>query len=326
MIRISKDRFTTNLVWSTFYVLTFFAIYFLSEYLLSCYVYGDQLHYTNFYFALRGASAVEVPVIQYSNTGSAEPFYGYLIWLASNAGIEKTPLMAGFNGLFAVLVAATVRKLGGSIALVAMIYSNYYFIVLLTAAERLKFSYIAFCLAILSGGFIGKLLFFSTPLIHLQSALTIASVSFAKFADVLAFQGKGLNWARIKGLIGLIALTLLGSIAYLRFQERIHGKFQSYSELGEGVAGTFQIVVLAAASVFVSRKKFEAVLFFLPLVLAAAVLGGSRVNMIGFVILMYIGLINGRSLHPILLVLYIYFAYKSVGFIENILMFGVGFV
>lgn len=307
-------------------MLTFFAIYFLSEYLLSYYIYGDQLHYTNFYFALRGASVGEVPVIQYSNTGSAEPFYGYMIWFASNAGIEKTPLMAGFNGLFAVLVAATVRKLGGSIALVAIIFSNYYFIVLITAAERLKFSYIAFCLAILAGGSLGKILFFSTPLIHLQSALTVASVGFSKFADVLADQRKGLKWDRIKGLIGLSALTVFALLAFLRFQERILGKFQSHSELGEGVASIFQISVLAAASVLISRKKIKAVLFFLPLVLSAAVLGGSRVNMIGFLILMYIGLINGRSLHPVLLALYIYFAYKSVGFIENILMFGVGFV
>lgn len=326
MIRISKDRSITILVWRIFYVLTFFAIYFLSEYLLSYYKYGDQFHYINFYYALRGANFFEVPAIQYSNTGSVEPFYGYLIWLASNAGIEKTPLMSGFNGLFAVLVAATVRKLGGSIALVVMIFSNYYFIVLITAAERLKFSYIAFCLAILAGGFLGKIIFFSTPLIHFQSALTIASVGFSKFSEVLADRRKGLNWDRIKGLIGLSAATVFAFFTFLRFQERVLGKFQSYSELGEGVSGIFQISVVAAASVLIARKKIEAVFFFLPLVPAAAVLGGSRVNMIGFVILMYIGLINGRSLHPILLALYIYFAYKSVGFIENILTFGVGFV
>jgi|GEM_PF-847293 len=326
MIRISKDRSTTNLVWKSFYVLTFFAIYFLSEYLLSYYIYGDQFYYINFYYALRSSSVVEVPVIQYSNTGSAEPFYGYMIWLASNAGLEKTPLMAGVNGLFAVLVAATVRKLGGSIALVAIIFSNYYFIVLITAAERLKFSYIAFCLVILAGGSLGRILFFSTPLIHFQSALTVASFGFAKLADALADQRKGLNWGHIKGLIGLSALTVFALLAFLRFQERILGKFQSNSELGEGIDGIFQISVLAAASILISRKKIEAVLFFLPLVLLAAVLGGSRVNMIGFVILMYIGLINRRSLHPILLALYIYFAYKSVGFIENILMFGVGYV
>lgn len=326
MTKTYKDRFVSNLIWRSFYVLAFVAVYFLSEYLLSFYIYGDQFHYTNFYFRLRGASAAEVPSIQYSTTGSAEPFYGYLIWLASNAGMEKTPLIAVFNGLFAALIAATVRKLGGSILLVAIIFSNYYFIVLITAAERLKFSYIVFCLAILFGGFLGKLLFFTTPLVHLQSALTIVSVISARFVDAIAFQAKGLSWSRIRSLIGLIALAVLGLLAFLRLQERIIGKFQSYSELGEGVYGTLEIVVLTAASVIISRRKIEAVLFFAPLVLAAAVLGGSRVNMIGFVMLMYIGLKNGRSLHPILLSLYVYFGYRTVGFIDNIFAFGVGFV
>ena len=166
MIIISKHRHIANAVWYFFYVVTFLAIYFLSHYLLSYYIYGDQRHYTDLYYAVRGASITEVPALQFTNTGSAEPFYGYMIWLASNAGIEKTPLMAGFNGIFAVLVAATVRKLGGSIALAMVIFTNYYFIVLITAAERLKFSYIAFCLAILAGGFLGRILFFSSLLMH----------------------------------------------------------------------------------------------------------------------------------------------------------------
>lgn len=322
MVVTSRNRHITSAAWKFFYVLTFFLIYFLSEYLLSYYIYGDQRHYTNFYYAVRGASITEVRALQYTNTGSAEPFYGYMIWFASSAGIEKTPLMAGFNGIFAVLVASTVRKLGGSIALATVIFTNYYFIVLITAAERLKFSYMAFCLAILVGGFLGRIIFFSTPLIHLQSVLTIASVGFASFAH----RSEARNWGRLKGLLGLSALFVLALLFFLRFEERIFGKFQSYSSSAEGILEIFQICIAAAVSILVARKKMEAVLLFLPLIFSAAILGGSRVNMIGFMILLYIGLKDGKSFHPTLLALYIYFAYKSVEFIENILTTGAGFV
>ncbi|WP_281990686.1 hypothetical protein [Sulfitobacter geojensis] len=325
IIKISKSAFTINAVWWSFYVLTFAAIYFASEHLLSHYIYGDQQHYTNFYYAVRGARLAEVPILQYSKTGSAEPFYGYLIWLASNAGIEKTTLIANFNGLFAVLIAATIKKLNGSITLAVIMFTNYYFIVLITAAERLKFSYIVFCLAILVGGRWGRLLFFSSPLVHLQSVITIASVAFARLAEGFSDQ-KRRNWDRIKGFVGLSAVSLFGVFGFLRFQQRILGKYESYSELGEGVFGILQIIILATASIFIARKRIEAIFFFVPLIITAAILGGARVNMIGFVILFYIGLKDGKYFHPILLVLYFYFAYKSVGFVENILEFGVGYL
>lgn len=326
MIRISKSPSITNATWLVFYVLTFVAIYFLSKYLLSYYIYGDQFHYTNFYYAVRGASATDVPALQFSLTGSAEPFYGYMIWVASNASIEKTSLISFFNGIFAVLTAATIRKLDGSIGLVAITFSNYYFIVLLTAAERLKFSYMLLCLAIMAGGFWGRVLFFSTPLIHLQSVLTIVTVVFSKLDDVTKNESRTGTWHKIKGLLGLSAVTFFGTIGFLYFQQRILGKFESYSDLGAGIAGTLQISALAIASMFVARSKTEAILYFVPLILFAGVLGGSRVNMIGFLILFYLGLKDRRYFHPILLTLYSYFAYKSVGFVENILEFGVGFV
>lgn len=324
MIRISKNPSATNLVWISFYTITFLAIYFFSKYLLSIYIFGDQKHYTELYYSLNGASITEVPILQLFHTGSAEPFYGYLVWAASNFGIEKTPLMAASNGILGVAIAATIRKLNGSIALAAVLFTNYYFIVLLTAAERLKFSYIMFCLAILAGGRAGRIIFLLTPITHFQSAITISSVAFARLASELTDRTRR-AWDRLKGLTGLSVGFVFLLLLFLRFQERILRKIESYREYGESIFDSYQILILLVTALFVARNRIEAILFFAPLVVSATLLGGSRVNMIGFVMLFYIGLKDKRYFHPVLIALYLYFTFKSFGFVNNIIDQGVGF-
>lgn len=325
MVKISRNQSLTDMAWVGFYFLTFIVLYFISEYLLTLYAFGDQKYYIDFYYSLRGARFSEVPILQLSKTGSSEPFYGYLMWIFSNLGLDKTPVISAFNGLFGVLVAATIRKLSGNIALAVMVFTNYYFIVMLTSAERLKFSYMVFCGSILVGGKVGRVLFFSSPLVHLQSAITIASVATGKLSSVVAATGRGLK-GRIRQISGIsLGFTFL-FLAFQRFQERILGKFARYSEFGEGIWSTGEMVVFFICSLIVARNRWEAGLYFLPLIMATAILGGSRINMIGFVMLFFIGLKDRRPYHPVLLMLYLYFAYKSFGFIENILEFGTGYV
>lgn len=325
MVKISRSQPLTNTLWVFFYFLTFAMIYFVSEHLLSLYIFGDQKYYIDFYYSVRGADLSEVPILQYSKTGSAEPFYGYLIWILSNSGLEKTPVIAAFNGLFGVLVAATIRRFNGNFALAVIIFTNYYFIVMITSAERLKFSYMVLCASILVGGKVGRVLFISSPLVHLQSAITIASVATGKLSSVIANTGRGPR-GKVRIISGISVGFAFLFLAFQRFQERILGKFESYSGLGEGIWSTAEMVVFFLASLIVARKKWETVLFFIPLIAATAVLGGSRVNMIGFVMLLFIALKDRKAYHPILVVLYLYFAYKSVGFISNILKYGVGYV
>lgn len=323
MVKMSTRQILATTTWVFFYFFIFLVIYLLSKYLLHFYTLGDQQYYINLYYSLRGAGLSEVPILQISKTGSSEPLYGYLMWLFSNAGLEKTAVIAAFNGLFGVLIAATIRKLSGNILLPAIIFTNYYFIVMVTSAERLKFSYILFCVSILVGGNFGKVLFFSSPLVHLQSAITIVSVSTGTLSDLLS--GRALN-----GKVKIISIVSLGFafllLAFQRFQERILAKFASHSEKGEGIWSTGEMILFFLLSLIVARRKWEAVFIFIPLLIAAAILGGSRVNMIGFTMLFFIALKDRKPYHPIMVALYLYFAYKSVGFIENILLYGNGYV
>lgn len=319
----------TSTAWFAFYFFSFFFVYLLSTYLLDLYIYGDQEKYTELYYIMRGISLDNALLFQKKTTGSSEPFYGYLIWFVSNAGLDKTFFISIINGVFAVLVALTVRKMNGSMFIPLAIYTNYYFIVLITAAERLKFSYILFCIAILVGGRIGTGLLLVSPLVHLQSVVTIASLTSARILSQFSSQKNGLlYWVKL--FIGLCIATSALLYILSQAQDSLADKYDSYTSYedstSQGLLEFLQISVLGSVALIIARNRLFTTGLFLPLVPAVALVGGTRVNMIAFTLLLFVSLKDGRSLHPLMIALYAYFTFKSLGFVSNIITYGVGYL
>jgi hypothetical protein len=62
-----------------------------------------------------------------------------------------------------------------------------------------------------------------------------------------------------------------------------------------------------------------------PLIVLAWLLGDFRINMIIFIVGMYLLIIEGRSNHPLAIVMMLYFSLKSLPFIYRIYLYGHGF-
>jgi hypothetical protein len=67
------------------------------------------------------------------------------------------------------------------------------------------------------------------------------------------------------------------------------------------------------------------VLSFLPVIIGIAILGGSRLNMLGYFIFLYYGLRANGGLNVGVLATLVYLAYKAFGLVSNIIVHGHGF-
>jgi hypothetical protein len=179
MIRLKNQRRTIKYRSMLSYILAltvFAAFYFISAELLSLFKYGDQIAYRLFYDRLAGVPFEQVPIIQIATLGSAEPVYGILMWAGANIGFSKDGYLSFFNGFFAAALFILMRKYRVSPVVIALIFCNFYFLVLLTSAERLKFAYIFLTLAAIFSGRIrfifGALAFIS----HFQTLLNFVAM------------------------------------------------------------------------------------------------------------------------------------------------------
>lgn len=83
--------------------------------------------------------------------------------------------------------------------------------------------------------------------------------------------------------------------------------------------------VLLTIGILISSNKFRMLLSLLPVFIALVIVGGDRINMIAFTMVFGILMYERRLKHPLFILLLTYFSVKSIGFIDNILLYGNGF-
>lgn len=315
VVRLFLRRVATALSYS---ILAFVA-YLVSLELLAMYTEGDQLHYHSFWHALANARASEVPFLQAFYTGSAEPLYGYTVWVASNAGWDKNTFISVCNAVLTVLLVLYLRRNHVPRTVVLLFLVNFYFLVLLTAAERLKFSMVL----LLAFGLTTS----RWRYIWAATALTAHFQTFIFYAALLG--GKVLAALRAKNtahsIAGLVVVgTFLGLVAYY-FSAEISEKTARYVDL-EGPQTFVASAALLMAGLVTLRYRWRFLFHLAPVIAATVLLGGARVNMIGFMLFTWLAVIEKRTTHPAFLAVLCYFAYKSIGFLQTILEEGTAFV
>lgn len=300
-------------------------IFFLSYLVLGYYIYGDQYHYINFYNALSGTKINEVSDLQRQYTGSSEPLYGMMMWLASNVGWEKGVIISFANSLLSIFLWVSLRKRGVPVFVLFFLLTNYYFVVLLTAAERLKFSYLFVFMGMVFAGRVPYFFYAMAPAAHFQSLVNYfsylsASLFSVRISDVL----KKRSVFEFLGMMFGVALFFLFSFFFfVGFMEPIFHKFQVYNERADGEI--YKLLIVLFLGLIVCKKKLIVFGGLLPIFLAALLVGPERVNMIGFVMLMYFVVQERKANHPLVIMLLAYFSWKSFGFVESIVETGSGF-
>lgn len=311
---------------SVFYATIYSIIVFYSTlYVMPFYVDGDQAYYKDFYNnCFYGSYTLEQQFFCFKNTlGSSEPGYFLLSKLFNSMLISKDLYIAIANttlvfGLI-ILVFKYYKIAWHRHIFIILALSNYYFVVMLFAAERLKFGFILFVVALLFAKR-KRLLFFTAALItHIQMAIMIAPLYLIKI-----FSKESNLLTKVFTLLG--GLVLFGGIFYF-LQGHIQSKYEAYGTLESGSFGlmaalkTAVFIILAA----ISTRKLIAIAAGMPLIILAYFLGSDRIGMLSFILYAGLVLYYKNKMDLMLLVVMLYFSYKSIGFVSNILVYGNGY-
>lgn len=293
--------------------------------ILPLYIDGDQLHYRDFYkYCFYDSLTLSQQFFCYQNTlGSQEPGYFFISKLAS-IYLEKDIFIAISNTILTffmtILILKYYQKNWQRIAFIVLIITNYYFIVMLLSAERLKFSFIFLIISLLVSGNKKIISFGVATLTHIQSILLVGPYYLAQVLD------KKTNiWIRVLAIIGFIFLS---SALLILLNEHISSKFTSYSdstnEAGTGVIGVIKtsfFILLAGISV----RKIIPIICGIPLILLSYFLGSERIGMLAFILYVFTVLYYKGKMDILLFIVMLYFSFKSISFISNVITYGNGY-
>jgi len=286
------------------------------------YINGDQIVYIRLYEGLKNLDLVKGFTFYTLNIDSKEFGHFFLSWVASNCHIEKDLFIAISNASLAYFSLTLFQKWRVSVIIaVILVTSNFYFIGLYFAAERLKFGVIFLVLSIL---YIDKVkLFYIFAFLAIISHVQALSIYLLIFFNVFVKQlSKLFRTGKISRYI-LFILPLL-FIPVLLMADQILSKIQAYFDVKELVE-LVKILLFFLLAFWYSKKKRETIILFFPLIIAVFLLGGNRLNMVGYFIFLYYALPFRGGFNFGVLATSAYFAYSSIGLISNIIEYGNGF-
>ncbi|UPH70235.1 hypothetical protein LGT41_0010495 [Abyssibius alkaniclasticus] len=316
----------SNFLWYALILSVSILVYISSQSLLAHYINGDQIFYINFYHSLKQAPFSAVTELQLINTGSAEPLYGYISWIFVNLGFEKNTYIALSNVLLTMAVGLAMKNSGANPIIFLFVVTNFYFVVLLTSAERLKFGYLFFALLFAFPGKISIVSGLLTPLFHFQMFINYASLFLGRFAEM-----RVKDFKKLSTLVPFVALTIVAAFGVYYIMEHygasITFKVEHYSAVNTFKISDFvRLLGLIALALVLSIRFGTLLAYMAPIAISVALLGPERVNMIGFVTLLFIAAKNKQLMNPFFILLLSYFSFKTIDYIKNIYAYGNGFV
>lgn len=251
--------------------------------------------------------------------GSAEPIYALTVWTGASLNIDKDIYFSVFNVILLCLITLNCLKYRISTLVIFLLLTNFYVIVLLTAAERLKLSFILILLAVYFEGRVRKSLLFVAPAAHFQTLILYAGVIFS-------YIPKPARHVKRSTLLRFVKYAIIASpplIAFLfYFQETLISKFLIYFSLAGRFSELIQWAIISVFGLVILRDRWGAACAFASMGCMILLLGGGRVNMILFFVLFILLQRERKLTHPIMLVILLYLSIKSVDFISNIFTYG----
>lgn len=299
--------------------------YWYSYVLISNYTGGDQLAYRALYENLAGAEFLDVMDISRTYVSAEDPVSFYILWAAAYLDFDKDVFISFMNvGLLAcVFLLAKRHRVNAS--MLFLVFSNYYLIVLLTGAERLKFSMIFVLISTLA---IKRLVKVSAAVAaifsHLQTLILFGSLAMGGiYWQIRSSLMSGRRYLRS---LTMLSAIIVGFFIVIYFQrEGLEYKVGAYLNDDFLFSEMIQILIFCAAGLYFIGDKFNFALSIVPLVLLTTLIGGNRVNMIAVLVGVYFFWRENKSNHPFLYVIMMYFSFKSIPFVQRVIIYGDGF-
>lgn len=325
--KTSSHFFVSQIAFSQF--LGSAGVFLISLFLAPYYFEGDQLQYIGAYNAVNGLNFSDGFLAYRAYLTTEEPIHYTIVWIFSNLDFGKNVVMATANSVLAYLLMRVFFEWRVSIYLaLALVFTNYYVLVLYFAAERLKFGFIIFLLAVILSKRKKSAIFFAvfSIMAHVQLLVIYAAVLFSKSIHRLITRiNISKSFYRETFFFGFVLLLVF--ITWTVLGEHIIYKLGQYTERDHNnsifdIWKSFVFLVLAA---MYSREKLKTLFAFLIIISSVIILGPDRINFIAYIFFMYHALQYKRGINAGVIVTLIYFAFKSVDFILRIIYNGHGF-
>lgn len=286
------------------------------------YVNGDQLHYRATYEVVSSLSFIE-GYLQYNLLLSSYEYVHYsLIWVFSRF-LDKDVFIAFSNAFLVYFLLINLDKIRVYAPLaIILVLTNFYLFVLYFAAERLKYGMVFFLLSLY---YIERVKVFYPFVIlsltaHAQFLIIYAGIAFRNLRNLI--------WRFFtKGLISktVFFFFILAFVVVILLNKQIFSKFIAYYD-SINIFDLWKMFIFFALSLWYSKKKrLDALFIFIPLIIAAALFGGERVNIFGYFVFMYYALQVNRGVNFGVLATTLYFGVQAYFFVENIVLYGDGF-
>lgn len=303
---------------------SFLIVFILSLILAPYYYSGDQLIYNQVYKDVKGLDIWSAWIAYDLVLKTKEIIHFIFIYIASPF-ISKNLLMSLMNGLLAYYATYAMQLLKtNTLIILWTVILNYYFLVLYFAAERLKFAFlffaIAFCWYLIKGikNYKGHFYVGIAILSHIQ--ILAFCVSFLNTEIFKTKTWKNISWHHliILGVIGVCITFFLHSYIIEKFMTFFKLHNLSYKSM-------IPIFLLLALSFRYSNWSTSSLYAFLPIIIGILLIGGDRLNMMGYFIFLFYACQFNRGVNFGLIALNGYFTYKTYIFFEKILHHGNGF-
>ncbi len=305
-----------------------FLVFLISLIISRLYTKGDQYGYSNAYSAVSGLGFGDkwpaIQTVYQSWISSTELTHLLVSLIGGGLAIEKNLLMSLFNGVLAAYTVRSFLSWGASVWIATgLVLTNYYFYILYFSAERLKFAALFMVLALLCAR--KSLCLAASSLIsifsHFSVALIYCGIMLSGLPEKLAKCNRMGYWELV---LPLAVPLLIGVLEW----DYLDWKFTQYLQLNgaNSVYEFLPVTLLLMFSCLYAKRSWEPLLAFLPILVGVALLGGSRLNMLGFFIFLYFGIQASAGLNAGVIGMMVYFFYKAVMFVKAISTHGQGFV
>lgn len=296
-------------------------VFILSIIIMPFYISGDQTVYRRIYAGLSDYSLIKGFLFYKNSINSTEFVHFILSWVASQF-VSKDLFIAFSNAILAyVAVLLFMRWKASVIIALVLVLSNFYLLVLYFASERLKYGIIFVVLSIININNIKR--FYGFMALALISHISVLIIYASTFFNILVKRVLKLFYTGKVSRTELVAIPFL-FIPLLLVKNQIISKFLIYYNGGK-LLEVGRILVYLFLALLYSKKRSETIIFFMPIIISAFLLGGFRVNIFGYFLFLYYGLQFKRGWNVGILATSIYFAYSSAIFLINIIQHGDGF-
>lgn len=317
MIRVSPSYLAVRFIAVIYCVL-------VSLYFGALYTEGDQIFYTKWYRAFGGSDLPEAFTYFSDQVNPFEVFYFILTWLGASV-LDKLYFDMLINICLVLAFVSLLKKLNvNPLVAIVVVLASFYLPVLMLAAERLKFGFLAgFLFLIVAHRYSRFFWGFFTVTGHVQMAIPLSALALAVTATLGRIKRVIFNWYPVF-LVGGGLFLINSTVGLSSLFDFVLYKYNSYVkfDLFE-VVKPFGFYILSLYCAW-SKKMFVS-LFFVPLLLAAFVLGSERITIVAYFAFIVFSSYRNCGLNLGNFIVAPYMAIKSMFFYGNIIDSGSGF-